>query len=253
MEGVPQQNDSTKEIFKKDFHKIFFEKFASIKKEPYETIYGLHKFGIKEIEKELPTIVFGLNGGNEVPSLWSGDFDQDSLIYSDAPHVELREDLGKFLNGGQSIHAFENPIYPKGPIFSSYVIQDKDSLLYLILDSRSFRAILDKTGNKEIIEGLKELTKKYNIAKIILNSHIKLQMGEKNELFLTDDIIGEQRQYALLAQISKQVGLTSSQYMRFRAMAKSIVDNAKENGKIMNNNHLPNLFKIAKEIKEESE
>jgi len=254
MEMQPENQDRNKqEIITHDFYQIFREKLSTIKSTVKEPPHTLKELGVHEIIKEAPAIIFGLNEDDKYePDLWITDPENIPDMY--APHADVRRDLGIFLNGmdPQLIGGRSDQVFPDEPIFPAKIIQDADNFLYLLIDGDTVH-FFEKKKNEYLIEQLFNVAQKYKIKKVIGSLSDSFDAGEKKEMFINEDLIGEQREDLHLLEIAQEYNMDTTQYMRFIERAKSIIDAMKE-GKVGENERpIDNLRKFAEEIMEETE
>ncbi len=256
------KKESSPEI---NYKEIFDQKLASIKgvsRGKGDVLSGLEGLGIKVV-KLAPALIFSpkeFEWPKKEYQLWLEDFNDTGVMY---PHAKAEDRLKQFLASKK----VELPKETRMILLSSYVIQDDQGSVYLIVDNLLGRVIRTDVSDEESQTKWSDLVSRYALKQVITKipegkSVIDLyssRYGSKPETLISLDLVGQIRENMYLLSFGEKYKMTNSQFMRFRLRAITSREAALNDKDAALNgvSYLINLDDLAKEVvsapKEEKE
>ncbi len=208
---------------KVDYRQIFWDKLNSMPAlsddEIMDESRGFSEFGIQQVRKKAPAIIFE---GKKIRNdrnydLWIEDPNDVSRRF---PHDELEDSL-KYFQEERGIKV------ERHGSFHGYVIQDEKNNVHLFFEGIAGQNMF-KNVNQFAFIGYKKwmlnLMRKYGVEKMICNLSEFHRDGLKvleEALEVDTDVVGKTREENYFRDFAEKYGMTYSQYIKFRAYVRS--------------------------------
>ncbi|MEK9165619.1 MAG: hypothetical protein AAB525_02055 [Patescibacteria group bacterium] len=227
-----------------DFRQRFWEKLASILPPLFRKEEACHfkNFGIEEIVKKCPSVIFMLDQREAPYEIWIENQKEVSFAY---PHNDIYKKLAEFKS--------KNDLPTCNVQADSYIIQDKRGKVCLFFDHKETPFVnlkmKDKNG-EAIIAKWADLMERYSIEKMVGNfsdidfSEIGAEDNQAQLILDRDDkMIEKIRLDNLIFSLAQQYKLTNSQYLKLQCLVRKAIETGER----------INCYDMAKKVSEQKD